>query len=224
MAEADEDPDDFLAAVSEKVRDGDDETLVKLRALVRADLESASPDASLPIAAIGRDYVRGECPSWAARGWVRLLSEVSSREIDALRTLATMTRMSIDAYGEYLRRQRENKIAVPEHDGAGVAVIMSPATFAVPGQQDAQPESLWVYPTTGSLGLTSGPGSLPDGLLGGRPPSLRSAGSARRSVDPFRVDGDTALIESGPARYEAWHRDVSSLGGTARPSVQALRW
>ena len=152
MAEADEDPEDFLAEIEQRLRDGDDEELAKLRALLRADLEAVSSEATRPIAAIGRDYVRGVCPAWAARGWVRLLSEASSHEIDTLRLLATATRASLAA-GDLFQAQHQPELR--EVDSWGVALVLSARVVGAADGDPARFESVQAFPTPGSLGVTS---------------------------------------------------------------------
>lgn len=67
----------------------DEEVFSALRALLDAALDAVSPSALEAIAAVGRDYLRDECPAWVARGWIRIFSEVTLGELRALRELAS---------------------------------------------------------------------------------------------------------------------------------------
>jgi hypothetical protein len=58
MAEANTDPDAFVAMLNERVRANDEDVLAKLRALIQADLESISSDVYEPIARLGHAYMR----------------------------------------------------------------------------------------------------------------------------------------------------------------------
>jgi hypothetical protein len=136
MADTDEDPEDFIALINERLRVGDDEMLVKLRALIRADLESASSDAMVPIARLGHAYVRGKAAAWAARAWVRLLSEATGPELDALQVLAdgcVRVAAAVEA------RQRSQREAVAPF--RATFVLGSPQA-AVPTYSPARGESI----------------------------------------------------------------------------------
>lgn len=138
MADADDSPDDFIAYVRERADAGDDEMLTKLRALIRADLESASPDAHVPIARLGHAYVRGKAVAWAARGWLRLLSEATGPELDVLRDVASAAARARAAIEEEAQQLKEQ---LRPFD---LTLILGPAERAIPNVQDASPEYIHV--------------------------------------------------------------------------------
>jgi len=159
MAEEDEDPDAFVAMLEEKLRDNDEEVLIKLRALIQADLASASPDVYEPIARLGHAYVRGKVESWIARGWVRVFSESSSREIDAFRELAPLFKKVADAADEV-----EERLRVPREVVGVVLLLCKPTTALtsspienptdVTTHSAARPWALAVFPQLNDYGLS----------------------------------------------------------------------
>lgn len=86
MIAADESPAEFAADLQEKLRT-DQDVIAAFRMLVASSIESVASDAIEPIALIGRKYLRGECPGWVARGWLRVLVDLTASEIDQLRGL-----------------------------------------------------------------------------------------------------------------------------------------
>jgi len=87
MAEADESPEEFVEHLRERLEAEDEDTLTAFRALLIAAVEAITPNAIAPLGFIGRRYLRGECPTWIARGIVEVLQRVDSAEIEALRRL-----------------------------------------------------------------------------------------------------------------------------------------
>jgi hypothetical protein len=120
MADEDTDPDAFVAMLDEKLRDNDEEILIKLRALIQADLEAVSPDVYEPIARLGHAYVRGKCEAWIARGWVRVFSESTSGEIEAFREIARALTRAVEVADHV-----ETRFKVPKHDVAVVLFLLS---------------------------------------------------------------------------------------------------
>lgn len=94
MVEADESPEEFGEHLRSKIAEEHDETMAALRLLVTASLEAVTAAAVEPIAMVGRQYLRGVCPSWIARGWVRVLMEFDERELGQLRDLVAAGRLS----------------------------------------------------------------------------------------------------------------------------------
>jgi hypothetical protein len=88
MISADEDPAEFAAHVEEKLTADDPETVTAFRDLLTASVQRLAESAIGPIALIGRQYVRKDCPPWIARGWLRVLSELSDDEIAGVEELA----------------------------------------------------------------------------------------------------------------------------------------
>lgn len=86
MLEADESPAEFAAQLDEKLR-RDEDAISAFRILVSSSIESVAIAAIEPIALIGRRYLRGECPGWVARGWLRILVDLTGNEIEQLRAL-----------------------------------------------------------------------------------------------------------------------------------------
>jgi hypothetical protein len=162
MADEDTDPDAFIAMVEEKLRDNDEEILIKLRALIQADLEAISSDVYEPIARLGHAYVQGKCEAWIARGWVRVFSESTSREIDAFREVARALKRAVDVADHV-----ETAFKVPHHDVAVVLFLVSPtiAQTRTPVDEHGNPAgptevlspatgwSLAVHPQPGRFGL-----------------------------------------------------------------------
>lgn len=165
MADEDTDPDAFVALLNERLRNNDEDVLAKLRALILADLESVSPDAYEPIARIGHAYVRGKCEAWIARGWIAVISESTSREIDAFREVAGAFKRAADVADHV-----ETEFKVPIHNVAVVLFLLSPtvAHTRTPVDDDGNPigptETLvpatgWalaVHPQPSSYGLGAG--------------------------------------------------------------------
>lgn len=148
MIMADDEPVELVVLLAEKLHDGDEEMLIKVRAVMRADLEAASPAALPPIARIGREYIRGCLPSWVARGWLRVLSEASTREIDALRELA---RISVDCLAAGADVYRELHVGQ-----LGVTVLLTAPVSEVPGHRPASQACLQVWPQWSNFGLRAG--------------------------------------------------------------------
>ncbi len=148
MIMADDEPVELVVLLAEKLHDGDEEMLIKLRAVMRADLEAASPAALPPIARIGREYIRGCLPSWVARGWLRVLSEASTGEIDALRELARLSVDSLAAGADVYRELRVGQL--------GVTVLLTKPVSEVPGHHAASPANLQVWPQWSNFGLRQG--------------------------------------------------------------------
>lgn len=153
MAEADEHPDDFVAHLNERLREGDDEMLTKLRALIRADLESASDAAYEPIARLGHAYVRGKAPGWAARGWVRIFAEITSTEIDTLKELAIDLRKALEATAAVAELHQK----LIDEDAMDVVVFLgrgySSAVATSSQIRSRTPTHLQAYPSRAHFGL-----------------------------------------------------------------------
>lgn len=88
MAEADDDPLDFINMLNRRLEADDEEVFVAVRALLNATLDAISPAAMEAISLIGREYLRGRCIAVTARGWIGLISELTSPELGALRDVA----------------------------------------------------------------------------------------------------------------------------------------
>lgn len=86
MVGADEDPTDFVDALNSRLAK-DPEVVAAFRALMVASIESVALAAIEPIALVGRQHLRGTCPAWAARSWLRVLAELAEDELGMLRTL-----------------------------------------------------------------------------------------------------------------------------------------
>lgn len=132
MAQADDNPEDFVAAIDERVQAQDEEMLTKLRALITADLASVSADAQVPIARLGHAYVRGKAVAWAARGWVRLLSEATGAELDVLHELAGMAQRFRDA-----NMYEAREIGLPVGDVGVTLLLHTPPDEAPPDQVES---------------------------------------------------------------------------------------
>lgn len=87
IAEADESPEEFVEHLRKRLEAEDEDTLTAFRALLIAAVEAITPNAIAPLGFIGRRYLRGECPTWIARGALEVLQRVDSAELEALRRL-----------------------------------------------------------------------------------------------------------------------------------------
>lgn len=99
MLEVDEDPAQF----AEHLKSDREDVLTALRALITASVDAISPAAIEPIALIGREYLRDRCPGFLARGWLRILTELTESEIAELRELV---QAACEARAEYYERIR----------------------------------------------------------------------------------------------------------------------
>jgi hypothetical protein len=107
MTEADPDPQGFVEGLRARLEADDPDLVSALRSLLAASVESVSDAAIEPMAMIGRAHIRGECPTWIARGWLRILAELTEVEIADLRALVeegkAMRARSLAEYRRILR-------------------------------------------------------------------------------------------------------------------------
>ena len=87
MTEADSSPEAFVEGIRARLEADDPELVGALRSLLVASVEAVSDSAIEPMALLGRAYLRGECPTWVARGWLRILAEMTDTELVELRRL-----------------------------------------------------------------------------------------------------------------------------------------
>lgn len=106
MIAADESPAEFAEALNSKLAT-DPDVVAAFRAMTVASIDSVTQAAIEPIALVGRQYLRGMSPTWAARGWLRLLADLSESELGILRAVVQdgARRRSIIDENEKKRRQ-----------------------------------------------------------------------------------------------------------------------
>lgn len=122
MTDGDEDPTAFIDMINRRLLIDDEEVFVALRLLLNATLDAISPAAMGAIAIIGRAYLRGKCSAPLARGWIRIISELTTSELAALRDVADAA-LAARAVGDDLMR-RAPSLRVSEQP-SGVAFLLS---------------------------------------------------------------------------------------------------
>lgn len=90
MIEMDEPPGDFADYLNARLMDEDEEVIGALRTLLLASIDAIAPAALEPMALVGRRYLRKQTPAWIARGWTRLLAELTEAELRALREIVVV--------------------------------------------------------------------------------------------------------------------------------------
>jgi hypothetical protein len=213
MVMADDEPVELVMLLAEQLHSEDEEMLIKLRAVMRADLEAASPAALPAIARVGREYIRGYVPSWVARGWLRVLSEASSDEIDALGELA---RASVDCLAAVADVHRELRIP----GQLGVTVLLTTAVSEVPGPSCVAGKPSSVAAVV-QLRSASGPPRQRDRTLGHirRAAGVRAADPAWRRIQSS--GSDRSRQGARPQRNQAG--PSNDRRGGAGPSVGPFR-
>lgn len=113
MKDADADPEGFSEFLNEKLATNHEDTIVALRLLLNASIDSVALGAIEPIAFVGRSYVRGDCVAWIARGWMRLLSELTDLELRDLREFISISRIARRRRRTLPVRMRSNGSWIP---------------------------------------------------------------------------------------------------------------
>lgn len=136
MAQADPDPSEFIQQLHRRLEADDEEVFVALRGLLNAALDAVSPASLEAIALVGREYLRARCSAAIARGWVKLISEVTTQELAALREVAAAAIVAREIDGDIRSRA---PIFRPSGRPRGVALLLS-------DQRPGQPKTLNAIP------------------------------------------------------------------------------
>ena len=105
MIAVDETPAEFAEFLNARIMDEDEAVIGAMRTLLVASVDALSLAALEPMSLIGRQYLRQRTPAWVARGWLRLLAELSDEELAALR-------QTVRVGGSAWRRMRDGDIPV----------------------------------------------------------------------------------------------------------------
>jgi hypothetical protein len=116
LLDADERPSELADWIDAKVMEEDEHVAAAFHALLVASAESITPAALAPIGIIGRAYLKNECEAWVARGWLRVLSEVTAEELRGVRDAIAVLRTKQDPSGFELADLQDALIPFPRGD------------------------------------------------------------------------------------------------------------
>jgi hypothetical protein len=117
---ADESPQELHDQINQRLVDEDEDVISAFRALLVAAVEGVTPAALGAIAVVGRAYLRGECETWIARGWLRIFTEVTDSELKYLRDAVYIVRQFPEPSGFVLADLQDALMTYP-NEGRGTA-------------------------------------------------------------------------------------------------------